>query len=70
MKVIAVFVVACIAVALAYPYDDSEVEIRSGNPVVYNRATDKWEEQTSQIQQECDEGGYFVALYHSSYNYC
>ena len=66
MKVAAVFIVACIAVALALPYDDSEVEIQPGYPVVYNQALDKWEEQTSQIQQECDEGGYFVAQYHSS----
>lgn len=58
MKVIAVFVVACIAVALAYPHDNSEVEIWPGYPVVYNQGLDKWEEQTSQTQQKCDEGGY------------
>ena len=58
MKVVAVFVVACIVVALAYPYDDQKMEIRRGNPVVYNQALDKWEEQTSQIQEKCDTGGY------------
>lgn len=57
MKVVAFFVVACIAVALAYPHGDQEVEIRPGNRVVYNEALDEWEEQTSQIQQNCDTGG-------------
>ena len=67
MKVVAVFVVACIAVALAYPYNDQKMEIRRGNPVVYNQALDKWEEQTSQIQEECDTGAgiyncYFIII--------
>ena len=57
MKVVAVFVVACIAVAVAYPYNDQKMEIRPGNRVVYNQALDRWEEETSQIQQECDKGG-------------
>jgi hypothetical protein len=59
MKVVAIFIVACIVVALAYPYDDQKMDIRRGNPVVYNEALNKWEEQTSQIQQKCDKGGYY-----------
>ena len=59
MKVVAVFVVACIVVALANRYDDQKMEIRRRNPVVYNQALNKWEKQTSQMQQKCDEGGYY-----------
>lgn len=62
MKAVAVLFVACIAVALAYPYayDDKNMEIRPGNPVVYNQAAGKWEQQFSQIQEKCDEGGYLI----------
>ena len=62
MKVVAIFVVACIAVALAYPYDDQKMGIPRGNPVVYNQALNKWEKQTSQMQQKCDEGGYYCTI--------
>ena len=34
------------------------MEIQHGNPVIYNEALNTWEEQTSQIQQNCDEGEY------------
>ena len=67
MKVVAIFVVACIAAAaLALPYnrdDSSKMEIQHGNPVIYNEALDKWVEQTSEIQQNCDTGGYSVVRY-------
>jgi hypothetical protein len=67
MKVVAVFVVACIAVALAYPYGDQEMEIRPGNRVVYNQALNRWEEQTSQTQQKCDAGGQCHWLFKDSW---
>ena len=41
MKVVAVFVAACIAVALAYPYDDQKMEIRRGNRVVYIQSSSR-----------------------------
>lgn len=62
MKVVAVFVVACIAVALAYPHSDQKMEIRPGNQVVYNQALNRWEEQTSQIQEKCDTGGHYCII--------
>ena len=64
MKVVAVFVVACIAVALAYPYDDRVMKIQRGNNrVVYNEELDQWEEDKTpvHVQEECNKGKVHVA---------
>ena len=67
MKVVAVFIIACIAVALAYPMDtNDEVEIRPGYPVVYNQGLNTWE---AQIQQKCDEGVCYVSIILKLYHY-
>lgn len=59
MKVVVVFVVACIMMALANRYVDQKMEIRRRNPVVYNQALNKWDKQTSRLQQKYDEGRYY-----------
>ena len=56
MKVAAVLVVACIAVAFAYPMtNEEEIEIQEGDPVFYDVNLNKWIPQAS-MQQECDTG--------------
>lgn len=57
MKVVAVFLLACIAVCFAYPtvYEESEMEVRPGMPMVYNENTKSWQPQ-AKVQEECDTG--------------
>ena len=56
MKVVAVFVVTCIAVAFAYPMtNEEEIEIQEGDPVFYDVKLNKWVPQAS-MQQNCKTG--------------
>ena len=60
MKVVAVFVVACIAVALAYPYDDWVMKFQHGNKVVYNEELDQREKEQTPVHVQFRRGNRVV----------
>ena len=56
MKLVAIFLLSCIAVTFAYPtFNEEGVEIQEGYPVVYDQKLNKWIPQAS-VQQQCTEG--------------
>ena len=56
MKLVAIFLLSCIAVTFAYPmFSEEGVEIQEGYPVVYNQKLNKWVPQAS-VQQKCEQG--------------
>ena len=62
MKVVAVFIIACIAVGLAYPMaNDEDIEIQEGYPVVYNQELNNWEPHTI-MQEKCDQGKMWLTI--------